>query len=315
MRPRSSVDGDCASTWVAPAGVTVGALTFEGGFLLEGTRRDFGGLSGLEAIDARTLLALGDNGRVVAIELGEGADGVPLARCRVRALLDEGGAPLGEKADADAEGLALLAPDRIAVSFERDHRVAAFRLGESVRQDGAPSTFAVARRLEPNRGLEALALLPSGELAAGAENPTVLGSPQWVWRLAPPPAAGEPRGSFRIAGDVGYALVGLDATPGGGLVALERFYTRSLGVRTKISWLPPGVAESATGLVRATQLARLTGAEGLAVDNFEGVAALAGEDGRTVVWIVSDDNFSNGQRTLLYRFSFDEAALAGEAAS
>jgi hypothetical protein len=59
------------------------------------------------------------------------------------------------------------------------------------------------------------------------------------------------------------------------------------------------------------ELAYLNG-DGLAIDNFEGIAALDGEDGRTTVWIVSDDNFSAAQKTLLYRFSFDEAALLSE---
>ena len=45
----------------------------------------------------------------------------------------------------------------------------------------------------------------------------------------------------------------------------------------------------------------------LLVDNFEGIAAEATETGLRV-WIVSDDNFSARQRTLLYVF---DIALGG----
>jgi hypothetical protein len=39
----------------------------------------------------------------------------------------------------------------------------------------------------------------------------------------------------------------------------------------------------------------------LTIDNFEGLAVRE-EDGRTLLYIVSDDNFSPGQRTLLLKF-------------
>ena len=40
----------------------------------------------------------------------------------------------------------------------------------------------------------------------------------------------------------------------------------------------------------------------LAVDNFEGVAAVRAPDGGVRLYIVSDDNFSPRQRTLLLAF-------------
>jgi hypothetical protein len=39
------------------------------------------------------------------------------------------------------------------------------------------------------------------------------------------------------------------------------------------------------------------------VDNFEGVAVRRDADGRTLVYIVSDDNFNALQRTLLLMFA------------
>ena len=40
----------------------------------------------------------------------------------------------------------------------------------------------------------------------------------------------------------------------------------------------------------------------LTVDNFEGVAAVQDDDGATLVYILSDDNFNFFQRTLLLLF-------------
>jgi hypothetical protein len=42
----------------------------------------------------------------------------------------------------------------------------------------------------------------------------------------------------------------------------------------------------------------------LTVDNFEGVAAQARPDGRVRFYLISDDNFSGKQRTLLLAFDW-----------
>jgi hypothetical protein len=318
---RKTAETDCASTWIAPGKVTVGALRFEGGFELRGTASGFGGLSGLEAVDDHTLLAIEDVGRLVRIEIARDAGEEPVARCRISRLVDDKGQLLARKREADSEDLALLGPDRMAVSFERDHRVALFTLPDAqsdpARQIGPAVDFNKVDGLEPNLGLEALALLPSGVLIAGAESPSVLGSTHPVWRIAPPngldaPPAPPRRASFDIADELGFSLVSFRVTPGGGLVVLERFYSPALGWRSKIGWLPESLAETATGTLHPFPLGRLNGQKSLLEDNFEGIAALAGDNGRTDLWIVSDNNFSSRQKTLLYHFSFDEAALVGE---
>ena len=42
----------------------------------------------------------------------------------------------------------------------------------------------------------------------------------------------------------------------------------------------------------------------LNVDNFEGLAVRRDPGGATLVYIVSDDNFSRDQKTLLYAFDY-----------
>jgi hypothetical protein len=304
---RRADESDCEAVPISSGPLDVGALRFEGGFELIGRSSLFGGLSGLAALDERRLLALTDTGMLATIALSTDASGAPTARCELFDLLDTDGSALWGKDRGDAEDLAFLAPDRIAVSFEREHRVAVFTLDG--RQVGEAIDFSRGARLEPNRGLEALAALPSGDLLVGTETPTLFGATQGVWRLPveTPSAPREPTFSIAAAG-AGFALVGLDATPGGGVVVLQRFFESTFGYRARIGWLAPGVAETATGTVRMRELARLPYGSGLPTDNFEDVAAVAGADGRTTLWIVSDDNFNDDQKTLLYRFSFDERA-------
>ena len=42
----------------------------------------------------------------------------------------------------------------------------------------------------------------------------------------------------------------------------------------------------------------------LTVDNFEGLAAVPGQDGAIRFYVISDDNFSSRQRTLLLAFDW-----------
>ena len=44
----------------------------------------------------------------------------------------------------------------------------------------------------------------------------------------------------------------------------------------------------------------------LSVDNFEGIEARKGEQGETIVYLISDDNFSDRQRTYLLMFELRE---------
>jgi hypothetical protein len=84
-------------------------------------------------------------------------------------------------------------------------------------------------------------------------------------------------------------------------VALERFYAPIIGARARITLL---AAPGAEAEVLAELLAPMP------VDNFEGVAAVRMGAGVTRIYIVSDDNFSTRQRTLLYAFDLVEVESA-----
>ena len=90
---------------VNPARKSIGALTFVAGFHLTSPDARFGGLSGLDLLNDEHLLAVGDTGQFVWIDLA--SDGITPVAARIAALNNSAGRPLSQKGAADAEGLAV----------------------------------------------------------------------------------------------------------------------------------------------------------------------------------------------------------------
>ena len=88
--------------------------------------------------------------------------------------------------------------------------------------------------------------------------------------------------------------------PSGDLIVLTRGFTLAGGVAVRLELVPadevlPGA------ILRGRTLAEMKAP--LTVDNFEGVDVRAGKDGETLLYLLSDDNFSRSQRTLLLMFA------------
>ena len=293
---------------IAPAGIAVKAdpvpfgppeevakrlpegVTFAGGWHLTSDNASFGGLSGL-AIDGQAgLLTVSDEGAFVWLGL---TDGKPDGTGKIAYMLGADGGQLHGKALADSEGLSVR--DGLAiVSFERTNRVSAFALdacGAAAREAriaALPDTVA-GRTIDENRGAEAMTVTPAGivrfgyETVESGDSPlgAVIGPDEsgWTGETAHNPA--------------GYAFVGLDSVEQDGKEEtywLFRSYDPIRGSRNVIRWDNKEIVMTAP----------------MTVDNFEGIAAQPMSNGATRLWIVSDDNFSDRQRTLL--LAFDIAA-------
>ncbi|MGD2131526.1 MAG: esterase-like activity of phytase family protein [Maricaulaceae bacterium] len=329
LPPLEPAVGACEPAPITSPQASFGELMFLRGFELLPNTGDFGGLSGLIAAQPLGLgvyadepdffIALTDSGRLATLSL-RALQTDPQIECGLLSIADPSGAPLpGQHAD-DSEGLARLPSGGWLVSFEREHRMSALVGGEAPRE-ATIYTFD-NHGLEDNQSLEALTVLADGQILAGAETPSILGRPHPVWRLPPvneddlasaaagAPAREAPRSpTFRIADPNGYALVGMDTTARGNLITLHRFYTDRTGVRIRVGFLPRDVAEGGTGVQDVAEIAAFDQDSPIPIDNFEGVATRPGADGLTEIWIVSDNNFSQSQKTLLYGFTFDEAAF------
>ena len=309
---QSAADAPIAEQWrrlelnVSPVefgAESVGQLRFRGGLHLQGSPDDhFGGLSGLEVLEDGRLIAITDDGRWLEAQLMLDESGAltGLTEARVALMRDEDGQPFENKAAGDSEGLAQLPDGRFAVSFEQRPRILIYDLNRDgpfgAAQPGPQ--LAETSRLRRNVGLEALAVTANGALLAGAEGLNRRRTPLWVAPLdASQPAP--PRIDYPLTD--GFALTSLDHLPDGGFVAIERFFAPIIGARARITRFAEDAPEAEGEMLRGVDVLAEISAP-LAVDNFEGVAAVRAPDGGVRIYIVSDDNFSARQRSLLLAF-------------
>ena len=99
----------------------------------------------------------------------------------------------------------------------------------------------------------------------------------------------------------GYSLTSLDRLPDGSYVALERFFAPVIGPRARIKHFTFDANGAIANLEEWAALAPPA-----PLDNFEAISAVRMPDGTTRLYIVSDDNFSRRQRTLLLAFDVIE---------
>lgn len=293
-----------------PTANRVGALTFRGA--LDLTRvGGAGGLSGLwVAPDGGRFVAIGDTGLVASGRLEHNADGrlVSALGVKIRPLLVEEGEGV-EKRRTDAEELLHLPDGGWIVALERDHRLLRYASGED-GPNGIPTPVPVppmvAEDSPDNGGLESLTRLADGRLLTIEEgeedSERDATQPRRAWVTASPGVPTQrtdwlPMG-YRSAPR--YRPTGAAALPDGGAVVLERRVSLLGGWSTRIVRIPAN-ALRAGAVINGEELARLE--RPMLNDNFEGIATRPGPNGETLIYIVSDDNFSGFQRTYLALFS------------
>lgn len=258
----------------------------------------FGGLSGLHLAPDLTLTAVSDLGRFwQAPLLVEGGQLIGLGPARHGPLRDAAGAALRRGAQGDAESLVRLPDGDWLVGFERQHRILRYR---DIAGPGRPVEAPPGLLAAPgNGGLEGLTLLADGRLLALAEQ-------------LPGEAAGSRAAWFgtweagRIAWNAADYLpsAGLDPTdlaalPDGGALVLERRFSLFGGFTVRLAHLTAAALRSGAPLVAQTWLDLPP--DGPA-ENWEGVA-VARHDGRLLVALVSDDNQSPFQESLLLLYA------------
>lgn len=284
----------------------VGGLIWRGG--LEITVRDdrFGGLSGLHVSpDGRRMTAVSDRGHWVTARLKyRNGELVDLDRLKIDVLKQPNGAGVKGRR-RDAEAIAATGNGGLLVAFERRHRIVEYAgdknspFGGKVRRLGFPATA----RLPYNEGLEALTRLCDGRLFALSEGQRVGTHSLRGW-------IGDGREwrdfdyIYRTDADLDFRPTGATTLDNCDVLLVERFFGLPGGVRARITRVPgdriiPGAS------LRGETVATL--GPPLTVDNMEGIAARRGGAGETLVYLISDDNFSGFQRTLLMMFELAAA--------
>lgn len=277
-----------------------GPLTFRGGLALSCGHPRFGGFSGLwRSADGRELVSVSDRGYWLTAKVAsEGGRPIALADAEMAAILGTSGRPLARSGLYDAESLCI-AGGVAYVGIERRHAIVRFDWGAQGMEARARSVPVPAeiKRLPRNRGLEALGVVPGGPLkgalVAVAERSGKQDEPTLGVILGGPKP-----GLFKVARRDGYDITDLAFLPSGDMLLLERWYQPLRGVGMRIRRIA-GRDLKAGALLDGTYL--IEADLGFEIDNMEGLSVHL-EDGRTILTLISDDNFSFLQRTLLLEF-------------
>ncbi len=287
-----------------PAADRVGDLSYVGGLAIRSQDEGFGGLSGLmmDVSDPETrIIAVSDQGdRFGARLVIEGGRLRGLDHATLEPLVDLDGLALRSKKWSDAESIAQLPDGRVLTGFERHHRIWVY----GARVSGPARVFETPAALQDapsNGGLESIATWPDGRVLAITERLRTAGSKvaAFLWE------AGRWSSLEWTVSGPGFEPSDAATLPNGDLLVLERLWS-PLGpshFRTRIVRVKGGDV-SAGAVLSGKVIAELRAP--LITENFEGLAVHKGEGGVTRLLLVSDDNFTRAQRTLLLMFELRE---------
>jgi hypothetical protein len=288
------------------AHVRFGALRYRSGLVLTSSFPGFGGLSGLR-LDAKgeRFISFSDKGgwftgRIVY----QGSEMTRLADVEAAPMLGPDGKPITTRGWFDSESIALDG-SLVYIGLERVNVVLRFDFSKGFTRALAelvPMPVAV-KKLPFNKGLEALVMVPKGLPLAGT---LIALSERGLDRdgnLIAFLVGGPAPGQFSVRRTEGFDISDATLLPSGELLVLERKFSLVEGVGIRIRRIPltslaPGALVDGPSIFAADL--------GSEIDNMEGIDAFVTPEGDTVLTLVSDDNFSLLQRTLLLQFTLVE---------
>ncbi len=283
-------------------GDRVGRLRYLTVLHLTSSAKDFGGFSGLTIdVDGR-FTAVSDQGHWLTAEQRLNPRGalIGLRAARMGRLCDDDGSPVAWER-RDAEEIQRLPGRGFLVSFERHHRIVLYATAESgdATFGGVPRPFPFPPAIvdtRRNKGMEALALLADGRLLTFAEelrtiDDDIIG---WIGH----PASGDWR-HLTLAAREDFLPTGAALLPTGDVVLLERSFAKETGNRVRLLLLEAASLTPGNRLL-PVELARIE--PPATIDNMEAVAVHSGPDGEILIYLLSDNNYNDQQRTLLMQF-------------
>ncbi|RXH10307.1 esterase-like activity of phytase family protein [Bradyrhizobium guangzhouense] len=288
--------------------VRFGRLAYRSGLVLTSPHRGFGGLSGFRFLDDKgeRFLALSDQGTwfTGAIRY-EGGRMAGLDDVEAAPMLNAEGRPITEKRLwYDTESLARDG-SLVYVGLERVNQIMRFDFAKGgTRAHGeVVASPAAIRKLPVNKGLEAMVFVPKGQPLAGT---LVAFSERGLdadGNLVAFLIGGPSPGQFAVRRTEKFDISDAVLLASGEVLILERKFSWFTGIDIRIRAIPlksiaPGALVDGDELFRADL--------GHEIDNMEGIDAHVTAEGETVLTMVSDDNFSMLQRTLLLQFTLVE---------
>ncbi|MBV9559335.1 MAG: esterase-like activity of phytase family protein [Bradyrhizobium sp.] len=282
--------------------VRFGSLEYRSGLVLTSSFPEFGGLSALR-LDTKgeRFVSLSDQGswftgRIVYA----GREMSGLADVEAAPMLGPDGRPITTRGWYDSESLAL--DGSIAyVGLERVNQILRFDFNEGfirARGEVVPVPAGV-KRLPNNKGLEALVFVPQGQPLAGTLIALSERGLDQRGNLNAFLIGGPTPGQFAVHRTDNYDISDAVLLASGDLLILERKFSLLSGVGIRIRRIPlksiaPGALVDGPGIFEVDL--------GQEIDNMEGIDVHVTADGETMLTMISDDNFSLIQRTLLLQF-------------
>ena len=279
-----------------PGRKTFGSLTLLSAFQLESKDKRFGGLSGLSVGADGKLYAISDRGYWLSASMQLDSNGalMNLVDWQIAPMLTTTKTPVTGRL-RDAEAMAQARDGSFLVAFESNHRI--------WRYSAPPNTFnstpvsveipPAIRRAPSNGGMEGLTMLPDGRLLVLTEEFANADGSFKGWLLNKQQSA-----ELSYVPADGFRVTDCAALPNGDVLVLERRYALVAILSARITLVEANAVQPGAKLV-GKELLKLE--QPLAAENYEGIAIKQTPKG-TMIFIVSDDNYSSFQQTLLLQF-------------
>jgi hypothetical protein len=283
----------------------IGPFLFLNAWELGSGNSDFGGISALTALGDGRFIGLSDAGTVIGFGLNNNTK-------TDRPFIAPLPTPVTSKdknLDRDTEGIAYDAESkRFWVSYEGNHAIRRFT--SSLARTDAKSAPMPMRKWGANKGGETIIRLQDGRFLVFSESAEMPdGSYMALLFSGDPVEKGTRYSVFGYRPPDGYMPTDGTQLPDGRLLMLNRTVTVPGGFSAKLTTLDP--AEIFQGKT-LTSKELITLSAPLLIDNMEGLTTTQ-ENGRTIIWMISDNNFNAWQRTILMKFALIEDAKKPEA--
>ncbi len=288
-----------------------GSLEFVGGLELSSDNALLGAISAIRfRPDQLHFISVLDTGHWLtgAIERDRNGRLKGIGDARIVPMIDRhGGIDAGE-GGMDSEGLALRG-DHVLVSYEQYHRVDVYPDPgfEISLPDG---TMPIPRvELRANRSLEALMIAPQSSLLAGGAVIVTEDSLDDQGNMSAAVLDGPLQGRFTVRRHCGFGVSDGVFLPDGDLLLLERRFglMHGLGVRIRRiagADIKPGAVVDGRVIFEA--------GPGDQIDNMEGLDVFRAADGALHLILVSDDNHSILQRSLMLEFRLNDESVVSQ---
>ncbi len=278
-----------------------GKLEFLGGLELSSNHPEFGGISAARFDADGKLVMLTDKARVIVASLKRNGDKpISLEQASITRLRTEGGKTITGARDKDSESLEIVG-QAYFIGFERNDRLQRFtRRKETFNGDRSYRVDLGSENIPNNRGAEALAYRSdTGKLYLITEMAMDDEGNHKGYIIA----NGKIEQRLKFKNRNGFSPTDASFVDEGSLILLERYYSPLTGVFLQMRRFTPVTLDGVEPfdgeiLIEANRHHN--------IDNMEALAVSKSADGGTRLTLISDDNFSDSQRTLLLEFRLVE---------